>query len=994
MGFGSTSTISTTENKLGALSIQSSTYGLPINLIWGTTRVTGNMIWYGDFVAIPHTQTQSSGGGGKGGGGVTSSNTTYTYTCALMLALCEGVIAGIGKIWSGKDKTTPAILGLNIFAGAPGQTPWSFLTGNHPDQALSYPALAYVSNSAFDLGNSASLPNLSFEVQGARIFGSGIVDAMPDMVLSDFMTSPVSGVGFASAKLGDLTAYKTYTQAMGLFISPALTQQQQAAQTVTDLMLMSNSEVVWSQALLKVVPYGDTAVTGNGVTYTPNITPVYDLTDDDFLGEAASDPIEIKRKTQADAYNVVQIEFMDRAADYNLAIAEATDLANIDMYGRRPQSPMTMHGICDRTVADKVASTILQRTLYIRNTYEFKLGWRFCLLEPMDIVTLTHSKLDLNLLQVRINEISEDPDGELSIIAEEFPFGVASPPKIVTQVSSGYSADFNISPGNVNPPVIFEAPDTLTVAGLEVFIGASGGPLWGGCEVWVSSDNATYAMAGKITTRARTGYLSANLPAGLDPDIVNTLSADLTESAGSMISGTQADADAYNTLCYVDGELISYSTATLTAVNKYNLTGYMRRGAFNSAIASHLAGTKFCRIDGALFHYPFSADRIGQTVYIKFVSYNIYGGGTQSMADVQAYQYKLTGSAQNSPLPNVVNLTTRYIDGMTQITWDVVSDYRTPIDYEVRLGATWSSAKTLGRTPTTSFSAVGNGTYWIAAHFVAQSDVHVYSANPSEIVISGAALVSNVIANYDEAATGWAGTLSSALNIQNNEVFLQGAGNILTLVDVLTTPDMIWYGGVAASGEYDLPPGHAVNVGRVAPCVVMMSYSVRGQSIYDNVLSLANVLAVTDWLGDALGAVVNVQPQIAMAGADGIYGAWQNFLPGTYNAQYYKARVLITSSNAQVTAVLSSLTFSVDMPDRVVQGSVAISAGGQSILYSPAFNGGVNGNPVPLPQITVLNAQQGDDVLLTAQTLSGFTVQVINGGVGVARTINYTSQGF
>ncbi|WP_409261980.1 phage tail protein [Neisseria gonorrhoeae] len=34
----------------------------------------------------------------------------------------------------------------------------------------------------------------------------------------------------------------------------------------------------------------------------------------------------------------------------------------------------------------KVAQQLLQRALYVRSEYEFKLGWKY-LLEPMDIVT-------------------------------------------------------------------------------------------------------------------------------------------------------------------------------------------------------------------------------------------------------------------------------------------------------------------------------------------------------------------------------------------------------------------------------------------------------------------------------------------------------------------------------------------------------------------------------------------------------------------------------
>ena len=31
--------------------VQTSTYGTVIPLVYGTTRITGNIIWYGDFLA-------------------------------------------------------------------------------------------------------------------------------------------------------------------------------------------------------------------------------------------------------------------------------------------------------------------------------------------------------------------------------------------------------------------------------------------------------------------------------------------------------------------------------------------------------------------------------------------------------------------------------------------------------------------------------------------------------------------------------------------------------------------------------------------------------------------------------------------------------------------------------------------------------------------------------------------------------------------------------
>ena len=60
---------------------------------------------------------------------------------------------------------------------------------------------------------------------------------------------------------------------------------------------------------------------------------------------------------------------------------------------------------------------------------------------------------------------------------------------------------------------------------------------------------------------------------------------------------------------------------------------------------------KFVRLDDSVFKLPFTQDRIGDTVYFKFQSFNIYGGGVQDLASLGAYPYVIQGSALASPFP-------------------------------------------------------------------------------------------------------------------------------------------------------------------------------------------------------------------------------------------------------------------------------------------------------------------------------------------------------
>ncbi len=132
-------------------------------------------------------------------------------------------------------------------------------------------------------------------------------------------------------------------------------------------------------------------------------------------------------------------------------------------------------------------------------------------------------------------------------------------------------------PGSTgNAPIVFEPPAALTGGSLEVWIIASGGADWGGCHVGIATDGGAYGLAGTVYRGARQGVLTASLPAAIDPDTTDTLAVDLTQSQGQLLSGTQADADSYVTLCICGGELLSYETATLIAPYKYGLT-YLQR---------------------------------------------------------------------------------------------------------------------------------------------------------------------------------------------------------------------------------------------------------------------------------------------------------------------------------------------------------------------------------------------------------------------------------
>ena len=104
--------------RLAELRAQTSTYGNVIPRIYGTMRQAGNVIWSTDIkeVRSEHTTTQG-GGGGKGGGGrspsVSQTTITYAYYVSIAIAICEGPVDEIIRVWADSKCLTETVLASN-----------------------------------------------------------------------------------------------------------------------------------------------------------------------------------------------------------------------------------------------------------------------------------------------------------------------------------------------------------------------------------------------------------------------------------------------------------------------------------------------------------------------------------------------------------------------------------------------------------------------------------------------------------------------------------------------------------------------------------------------------------------------------------------------------------------------------------------------------------------------------------------------------------------
>lgn len=999
-----------------ALRVQTALQGQPIAiLVGGQQRLGCNLIDYVDFTAT------AENGGGKGavgaGGGKGEAGGSYTYKVAVICSICEGPVSSIDGLWNNKSRQTLAKLNFTDFIGSYSQSAWGYMTSAHPTRALPYHGICYAAAGKLSLGNVPELPNLNFEVTAVLNTAiTGAPDADPADCVIEVLTNAYWGVpGWPAAMVGALTDYSNYCIATGMVVSPILSGETASA-FLSDLFKGTNSEARWSNGVLDVVPYGDETITANGVTYEAVTTPVYDLDDDAFVYADGDDPIKVTRAAQSDQKNLITVEYLNRAAGvdsvgdslaYDPAVVEAKDDSDIQTFGLRPIDKRSWHFFCLTEAAQMSAALELGRQ-QVRNTYKFTLKPQYILLDPMDIVTLTDEALGLYRKPVRIKEITENSDKSLAMMAEDYLIGSAGAPQYGSQANDGNIPDYDIDPGNINTPNPFEPTDQLGGA-LEIWLPISGQDLdlWGGCDVYVSTDDDTYQLVGRINGNSRTGYLTSPLaavdenPTGQTIDPTNPLSVSLVESGGELTSGSQADALALNTACRVGSEYIAYQTATLTSANAYDLT-YLVRGAYGTEaeIATWPIGTPFTRLgDATIMKVPFTADRVGATVFFKFASFNIWGGGLQSLADVGAFSYEIQGTALASPLPDIENLRMTFVDSTSALTWDEISDFR-PVMYEIRKGTTWDGALTLGRVAHPPFVTYGDGTYWVAGVTTPIAGLTVYSETPTSIVVSGSILETNVVATWDEAATGWPG-------------YITGPG-IITSGIFKTTAS-------GAPAYYEIPQSHWLFVNYSRPTRLGATWLATGEPLGQNILDIADYLNDPDILGALSALYVTSFVEVATANGtpvdifsygdmfalgdifvgDLAWGDWTKFAPGVYVGTYFKFRLSLESFDEGT--VGDALAFSIlgDVDDRVDHTvNYALSAAGETFTFTPdggtatAFNGGPNGATVPLINVQVLNSTAGDDVQITGVSLSQATIKVVNGGVGVARNINATFQGY
>ena len=294
--------------------------------------------------------------------------------------------------------------------------------------------------------------------------------------------------------------------------------------------------------------------------------------------------------------------------------------------------------------------------------------------------------------------------------------------------------------------------------------------------------------------------------------------------------------------------------------------------------------------------------------------------------------------------------------------------------------------------PATSISVPArSGTYLIKA----VDKLGNFSSNATAVIsnVTGA-LNFNAVATQSEHPS-FAGTTNNtvitdgAIELDSSELFDSASG----LFDDETT--RFFDSGVAnadfvSTGNYEL--ADVIDIGAKHTARVTASLTQTADNpddLFDNRSGLFDS-ASSNFDGD-VAANCNAHIEIATSDDNVTFTDFRTFVIGEYEARYFKFRVVLISRDNSSTPVVTAVTVSIDMQDRIFSGNDIVSGTGtKSITFTNPFKS-VN----YAVGVTGQGMSTGDYFTVSNKSVNGFDVAFFNSSdTGVSKTFDFIAKGF
>ena len=353
-----------------------------------------------------------------------------------------------------------------------------------------------------------------------------------------------------------------------------------------------------------------------------------------------------------------------------------------------------------------------------------------------------------------------------------------------------------------------------------------------------------------------------------------------------------------------------------------------------------------------------------------------------------------------APPSDVEDFSCNIVGQEAHLSWNQIPDldlayYQLRFSEEIDGSADWQNSVNLVSKvsrPATSISVPARaGTYLIKA----VDKLGNFSSNATAIISNVTDVVNhNAVASQSEHPD-FLGTLTNtviaddSIRLDSSELFDSGSGNF----DDETT--RFFDSGVSnadffATGNYEFADVIDIGAKHTARITASLTQSSDNpDDLFDNRTGLFDT-ASSNFDGDT-PANCDANLEIATSDDNVTYTAFQNFVIGNYTARYFKFRVFLTSRDLASTPVVSQVSVTIDMPDRIFSGNdITSGAGTYTITFTNPFKS-VN----YAVGITGEDLATGDFFLVENKTISGFDLTFKNsGGTAISRTFDYIAKGF
>ena len=351
-----------------------------------------------------------------------------------------------------------------------------------------------------------------------------------------------------------------------------------------------------------------------------------------------------------------------------------------------------------------------------------------------------------------------------------------------------------------------------------------------------------------------------------------------------------------------------------------------------------------------------------------------------------------------APPSDVTDFSCNIIGGDAHLSWQQISDLDLAY-YQIRYstqtsGASWANSVSLVEKvarPATSVTVPARvGSYLIKA----VDKNGNYSSNETIIETNVLAIGNyNAVATQTESPT-FSGTKfqtivsDGTLRLDSSELFDSATGNFdsgTSFFDSgVTSYDLYSEGTYIFSTPIDIG---AVYTSRVTASITQTSDNL--DDLFDSRTGDFDD-AQSNFDGDT-PANCNAHIEIALSNDNITYTTFRNFVVGDYTARYYKFRVTLRSFDLASTPVISALSVSIDMPDRIFSGNDIVSGTG---TYNVVFTLPFYSNSYAVG-ITAQGLNTGDFFTISNKTVNGFDVAFKNSSnSGVTKTFDYLAKGY